>query len=75
MPSGDAGAVECSSKPSHPPAAPVGLASPTEAVPPKDEGKKKKPEKKGIARVTIKKVVAVRFNVGVPPQCFTDNAL
>ncbi|CAL8331576.1 unnamed protein product [Lota lota] len=47
MPSGDAGVVECSSKPSPPPAAPVQSASPTAALPPKDEGKKKKPEKKG----------------------------
>ena len=53
MPSGDAGVVECSSKPSPPAAAQVQLASPTEALPPKDEGKKKKPEKKGIANLTI----------------------
>ncbi|XP_059903564.1 aminoacyl tRNA synthase complex-interacting multifunctional protein 1a isoform X1 [Gadus macrocephalus] len=46
MPSGDAGVVECSSKPSPPPAAAVQSASPTEALAPKDEGKKKKPEKK-----------------------------
>ena len=53
MPSGDAGVVECSSKPSPPSAAAVQSASPTEALSPKDEGKKKKPEKKGIANITI----------------------